>query len=113
PNLLRALHGGQPVHTGNAVTVEKVLSLKNVSMATGNISFDGTVEVAGDVHPGMKLHASGDIVVKGIVEGAQLNAGGSIHVAGGVVAHAVVHAGSSVSARFVENASIHAETTIA
>jgi len=113
PNLLRALYAGQPVRTGNAVTVEKVLYLKDVSLATGNINFDGTVEVEGDVHPGMKLHATGDIVVKGMVEGAQLDAGGSIQVAGGIVAHAVARAGSSVSARFVENASIHAATAIA
>jgi len=112
PNLLLAQEAGQPVHTRCGVTVEGVLRLKDVNMATGNIHFVGTVEVAGDVSPGMKVQASGDIVVKGMVEGAQLDAGGSIQVAGGVIAHAVVNAASSVSARFVENSSIVAGTAI-
>ena len=36
-------------------------------MATGNIAFDGTVNIEGEVLPGMKVHASGDIVVTGVV----------------------------------------------
>lgn len=112
PNLLLAQVAGQPVHSRCGVTVEGVLRLKNVNMATGNVHFVGTVEVAGDVSPGMKVEASGDVIIKGMVEGAQLDAGGSIKVAGGVIAHAAVHAASSVSARFVENSSITAGTAI-
>ena len=113
PNLLRSLSSGQPVHTHNTVMVEQVLHLKGVGISTGNITFDGTVEVDGDVQPGMKVHATGDIVVKGLVEGGQLEAGGSISITGGVIAHAIVRAAQAVSARFVENASMHAGTTIA
>jgi len=113
PNLLRSQRSGQPVHTHNTVMVEQVLHLKSVSISTGNINFDGTVEVDGDVQPGMKVHATGDIVVKGLVEGGQLDAGGSIRVTGGVIAHATVRAAQAASARFVENSSMHAGTTIA
>lgn len=113
PNLLRSKHSGQPVHTGNAVAVEDVLRLTGVSIATGNITFDGTVEVNGDVQPGMKVHATGDIVVKGLVEGSELEAGGNISVSGGVIAHGALRAVQTAAARFVENSSIHAGTTIA
>lgn len=113
PNLLRSQHSGQPVHTGNAVAVEDVLRLTGVSIATGNITFDGTVEVNGDVQPGMKVHATGDIVVKGLVEGGELEAGGSISVSGGVIANSTLRAVQTAAARFVENSSIHAGTTIA
>ncbi|MBE0550256.1 MAG: DUF342 domain-containing protein [Rubrivivax sp.] len=113
PNLLRAQSGGQPVHAHNTVMVEQILHLKSVGMATGNINFDGTVEVDGDVQPGMKVHATGDIIVKGLVEGGRLDAGGSVRVTGGVIAHAVVRAAQAASARFVENSSMHAGTTIA
>jgi uncharacterized protein (DUF342 family) len=112
PNLLLAQEAGQPVHTRCGVTVEKVLRLRDVNMATGNIHFVGTVEVTGDVHPGMKVEASGDIVVKGLVEGAHLDAGGSVQILGGVIAHGAVRAGQSLSVRFVENSALQAGTAI-
>lgn len=112
-NLLRAAFSGQPVRCGNAVNVEQILRVRNVNMASGNISFDGTVNVEGEVLPGMKIHASGDIIIGGVVDGAELQAGGDIRIGGGVIAKAHVRAGGSVSVRFVENALITAGTTIA
>ena len=112
-NLLRAVFSGQPVRCGNAVNVEQVLRIRNVNMASGNISFDGTVNVEGEVLPGMKIHATGDIIIGGVVDGAELEAGGDIRISGGVIAKAHVRAGGSVSVRFVENALVTAGTTIA
>jgi uncharacterized protein (DUF342 family) len=82
-------------------------------MASGNITFDGSVYVEGEVLTGMQVHASGDIVVNGAVDGGLLEAGGNIQVDGGIIAHAKVRAGGAVSARFVENSQIYAGTTIA
>lgn len=113
PNLLLATFSGQPVRCHNGVNVEQVLRFRNVNMATGNVSFDGTVNIDDEVLPGMKVHATGDIVVGGVVDGAELTAGGDIHVAGGIIAKARVHAGGAVSARFVENSQVYAGTTIA
>lgn len=112
PNLLVAQEAGQPVHTRCGVIVEKVYGLKGVNIATGNIHFVGTVEVNGDVAPGMKVEASGDIIVKGMVEGAHLDAKGSIQIDGGVISHATVNAGNSVAVKFVENSAINAGTAI-
>jgi len=112
-NLLMSVDAGQPVHTRCGVHVEKVLQLKAVNMATGNIHFVGTVEVAGDVSPGMKIEASGDIIVKGMVDNAHLEAGGSIQVSGGVISHSALRATHSVTVRFVENSAIQAGTAIA
>lgn len=109
PNLLRAACKGQPVRTGTAaVLVEAVCHVKAVNMASGNITFDGTVDVEGDVMAGMKVRASGDIRIGGTVEGGELDAGGDIRVAGGVIANAKLQAGSSVSARFVEKSELRA-----
>ena len=113
PNLLIASVSGQPVLVQAGVMVEPLLRLKEVNMATGNVHFDGTVHIAGDVVQSMKVQASGDIVVDGMVEGGQLNAGGNIQVAGGVIAHAQLHAAGSVTARFAEGVTIHAGTLIA
>jgi uncharacterized protein (DUF342 family) len=112
-NLLLAAQAGLPVRTRCGAMVEKLLHLKGVNLATGNIHFVGSVEVAGDVSAGMKVQASGDIVIKGLVEGAHLEAGGSVLVVGGVIAHGAVRAAQSVSVRFVENSALHAGTTIA
>ena len=112
-NLLRAVFSGQPVRCGNGVTVEPILHFRNVNMATGNVSFDGTVSIEGEVLPGMKVHATGDIVVGGVIDGAELKAGGDIRIGGGIIAKAQVEAGGAVSARFVEGSQVLAGTTIA
>jgi len=113
PNLLQAAVVGQPVLVNHGVMVEPVLRVAEVNMATGNIHFDGTVQVDGEVLQGMKVQASGDIIVSGTVDGGLLEAGGNIHIAAGVIALARVKAQGSVSARFAENCSIHAGTVIA
>ena len=112
-NLLRAVFNGQPVRCGNGVMVEQVLHVRNVNIASGNISFDGTVHVDGEVLPGMKVRATGDIIVTGVIDGAELDAGGDVRIGGGVIAHAKVRAGGSVAARFAESAQIYAGTAIA
>lgn len=112
-NLLRAVFSGQPVRCGNGVNVEPILHFRNVNLATGNISFDGTVRIEGEVLPGMKVRASGDIVVGGVVDGAELKAGGDVRIGGGIIAKSLVEAGGAVSARFVENSQVLAGTTIA
>lgn len=112
PNLLCALVNGQPVRCGNGVSVEQVVSVRNVNLASGNIAFDGTVHVDGEVSPGMKVHATGDIIVSGVVDGGELDAGGDIKIGGGIIAQARVRAAGSVSARFVESAHVYAGSTI-
>jgi uncharacterized protein (DUF342 family) len=113
PNLLLAACIGQPVHVGNGVAVEQVLKMGAVDLTSGNIHYDGTVEIGADVSPGMTVQASGDVIIHGVVDGARIDAGGSVQVSGGIIARAEVHAGVAVSARFAENASIRAGTTIA
>lgn len=112
PDLLQASLNGQPVRVKRGVMVESVLRVTEVNMTTGNIHFDGSVQVSGEVVQGMKIQASGDIVVNGMVEGGRLEAGGNIQVIGGVIAHAQLRAGGSVHARFAENARIEAGTVI-
>src|SRR5450830_1784681 len=112
PNLLQASVSGQPVRVKCGVMVEPILKVAEVNMATGNIHFDGSVHVEGEVVQGMTVQASGDISVGGMVDGGQLEAGGNIVVSGGVIAHARLRAGGSVAARFAEGAFIYAGTVI-
>ena len=121
-NLLLAAMSGQAVMIQHGVQVESVIELKDVDMSSGNIEFDGTVNVSGDVVTGLRIRASGDIFVAGTVEGAILEAGGHIKVNNGIIGRGELHhedgtpgtrlarlkAEGSVQARFVENAIIEA-----
>ncbi len=113
PNLLCAAVKGQPVRVERGMVVEQVVRLPAVNLASGNVDFDGSVEVNGDVTQGMTVKASGDIVVRGTVEGSTLEAGGHVQVLGGVIAQARIRAGGTIGARFVEGASLYAGTSIA
>jgi len=113
PNLLRATFKGQPVLVVHGVMVEQVVYFNGASMASGNIAFDGTVHIDGDVLTGMKVRASGDLLVTGLVDGGPLDAGGATRAGGGIVPHASVRAGDAVTARFVENSRIDAGIGIA
>jgi adhesin HecA-like repeat protein len=112
PNLLQAAAVGQPVLVNHGVMVEPVLRVAEVNIATGNIHFDGAVQVEGEVTHGMRVQASGDIVVGGTVDGGLLEAGGDIRIAGGIIANSKVHAQGAVSARFAEGSTIRAGTII-
>ncbi|GHU02602.1 hypothetical protein AGMMS49960_15220 [Betaproteobacteria bacterium] len=85
PDLLIASITGQPVMIANGALVEPVLHLPAVDIASGNIEFEGSIHIAGDVSAGMTVKASGDIEIAGMVENASLEAGGSILVKGGVM----------------------------
>ena len=113
PNLLEAAVSGMPVRVKSGIMIEPILRVAEVNMATGNIHYEGTVQIDGDVLQSMKVQASGDIVVGGMVDGGMLEAGGNIKVTGGVIAHARVRAGGAVSARFAQGAHIYAGTVIA
>lgn len=112
-NLLVATERGQPVKVGyNGVMVEKVIHFDGATIASGNITFDGTVHIDGDILQGMKVQATGDVVVSGTIDGGIVTAGGNVLVKGGVIAHATLTAGAQVSVRFVENSKIAAGTAI-
>ncbi len=127
PAFLIAEIPGQPVEVSHGMTVEPTVMLKTVDLSTGNLDFDGTVHITGDVHAGMSIRATGDIHVDGTVEAATLDAGGDIIVKGGIIGHNEVHdhpdekqksgiarirCKGSCSAHFIENASVETDDSI-
>ena len=120
PNMLIAAIAGCPVVLKDGVSVEPIYTVKNVDLHTGNISFDGTIHVSGDIKADMSIKATGDIHVDGTVESAMLEAGGDVVVKGGIIGSSELHTGSneefhaaikctgSCTARFVQNAHISA-----
>lgn len=120
PNFLVAAIAGLPVPASNGMTVEPSITIGTVDLASGNVDFDGSIVVNGDVQPGMSIYASGDIHVGGTVEAATLEAGGNIAVKGGIIGHSdmlqttAVHVrcGGTCSALFIENARVEAGDSI-
>lgn len=120
PNLMVSGISGVPVLLNDGVKVEPVYSVKDVDLHTGNIVFDGTVKIAGDIHAGMTVKVSGDLFVEGTVEGAMIEVGGDIVIKGGIIgssdqraktdekSHPYIKCTGSCTARFVQNAHISA-----
>lgn len=92
------------------VSVSNVLELENVDISTGNIDYDGSVKVNGNVFTNFTVKAKGDIEVAGVVEGAYLEAEGDIIIARGVngKVKGTLKATGNVVAKFIENAKVTA-----
>lgn len=82
----------------------------DVDFGVGNIDFVGTVVIRGNVLNGFRVKASGDIRVLGSVEGAELQAGGSIEIKSGIVAQdkGSIVAGQDIRTSFIQNANVTA-----
>lgn len=125
-SLLLAAIAGQPKLVPNGVIVEPTIGLPLVDISTGNMNFEGTINIKGDVKEGMRVYASGDVFVGGTVEAAEIEAGGNIVIKGGVIGHsepggdpnemptfnARIISKGSISVHFAENVYMEAGTDI-
>lgn len=93
------------------VFVSDVYEVENVDTSTGNIDYTGSVQINGNVSSNFVVNAGGNVVINGVVEGAQINAGGNIIIARGMngMSKGVLKAGGNVIARFLENATVEAD----
>jgi uncharacterized protein (DUF342 family) len=102
---------GQVLLVGGKINVEPVYQVKgNVNLGTGNIDFLGSVVISGNVEDGFSVKAAGNIEIHGTVERANLQAMGDIVVYQGITGKgtALVKAGRSIWARFIENTQVEA-----
>ena len=93
------------------VFVSNVMELDNVGPATGNIDYEGSVVVLGNILENFSVKAGGNVDVKGVVEGAFVEAGGDIIIARGMkgMGKGQIKAGQNIIAKFIENASVEAK----
>jgi uncharacterized protein (DUF342 family) len=122
-NIIIATLDGMPKHLDNSVAVNKLLEIENIDVGSGNIRFDGSIFVKGNVCEGMKLYASEDIVIAGLVESATISSGGNITIAQGVIGRqiseddelknsTILQANGDVTAQFVQYADICSKNEI-
>lgn len=95
----------------DTVFVSDVYTVEDVSTATGNIEYHGNVEVNGNVCENFSVRTDGDVFVKGVVEGAVIEAGGNIVIARGMHGQnkGNLKAGGNVIAKFISAAVVEAE----
>lgn len=84
-NILLSEKVGLPKVIANGMSVDEIYKIRNVTVATGNINFTGSVIIDGDVNEGMKVIASGDVTIGGFVESATIEAGGDVTISGGII----------------------------
>lgn len=90
------------------VFVSDVYQVSDVDTSTGNIDYNGSVCVLGNVKAGFVLKADGDVEVRGVVEGALIEATGNVIIARGMngMGKGAIIAGGNVIAKFLENTTV-------
>ena len=91
------------------IHVSPVLNIHgDVCLDTGNITFNGSVEIFGDVRSGFSVKAKGDIIVHGMVESADLTAGGNIVIQNGFVAQnkGVIKCRGILSVKYIDQGEV-------
>lgn len=86
----------------------------NVDASTGDIRYDGNVNVKGHVCSGFTIIASGDVEVEGVVEGAKIIAQGQIILRRGIqgMGKGILQSQGAVIAKFIESASVLTNSSI-
>src|SRR5205085_1823884 len=110
-----ALVDGIPLIDRDAISLSKVLVHEgDVNLRTGNIRFDGPVEIKGSVDSGAIVETTGDLVVHGSIRGGQVRSQGSITAKSGITtgASGIVSARNDIVADFIENSIIVAGGTL-
>ena len=113
-DLLVASVTGQPVMVSRGVKVDPNIVLPQVDLSTGNVKFDGAINIKGDVTDGMKVTCTGDVVIGGAVLAGEIEATGNVTVKGGIIGHSEYSAKESgstswFSAKVVAQGLIHAK----
>lgn len=93
------------------VFVSDVLQIPaDVDNSVGNIEYNGSVEIRGNVKAGFSVKATGDIIIDGVVENAYVESVGQIIVKRGIhgMHKGILKAGTNVMAKYIENATVYA-----
>ncbi len=100
---------------GRELSVQNVYIVEgDVDYSTGNIEFDGTVQIEGNVHDRFKVKATGDIVVEQGVGKSYMQSDQDIIIKEGIrgKGEAQVNARGNVITEFIEQAGVIAQENI-
>lgn len=95
-NQLLSFISGQPILIPDGMIVSPILTVENVDLSSGNIRFDGSVIVLGNVDTDMKIYALADITIGGDVINARIECKGNLKVNGGVTGNSELIVGGDI-----------------
>jgi len=108
--LIATENGAVVVVNETRIDVVPLLEINgNIDYSVGNVDFTGSLVIRGDILSGFRVKTTGSIQVFGVIEDAEVYAGGSVYAvgcAGGTKGS--VRAGGSIIIRYAENSSLHA-----
>lgn len=102
---------GQLSLLNSIVSVNPVFEVNgDIDLKTGNVEFIGNVIVRGNVPSGYEIKAGGDVRIFGLVETANIDAGGNIIISGGISGgnKGIISAGGNVLASYLNQAIVQA-----
>jgi len=102
---------GMVVWDGSNVAVEPIFVTDKVDASVGNIRFNGSVVVNGEVGDGFEIHASEDVNIAVTLGMVTIEAGGDVNVAGGIFGHNIgkITADNNVKIKFIQDAKVQAK----
>ena len=94
--------------------VSRHLEVQDVTLATGNINFDGSMHIKGNVESGVEVRVSEDLEIDGNVGAATIICGGSILLKKGMNSsgHGFIKAEKGIVSRFFEAVKVEAQEDI-
>lgn len=92
------------------VCVSDIFEVNNVDTSTGNIEFEGSVHIKGNICENYSVKASGSVIVGGVVEGAYVESDGDIIISRGMngMEKGVLKAKGNIVSKFLENTTAEA-----
>lgn len=99
----------------DGLSVDEVLTIEgDVGLETGHIKHPGALEVRGDILEGCEVEADGDIEIGGMIEPAQIRAGGRLVVRGGIAGNEdhLITVKGDIEAKYILDANIESHGDI-
>jgi len=109
PGRYVATKDGIPFISSNTLSLKSVLVYESdVNLSTGNIRFEGPVEIRGSIDSGAYVETMSDLIVHGEIRGGNVYARGNVIIKGGVTTgeNGGIFCGGNFSADFIENSQL-------
>lgn len=103
------------VQTPTRIDVNPVLQISgHVGLESGNIDYDGSVKIAGNIERGAALSALGDVTVGGAVESGQVRVSGSLTVRAGINhrREGTIQVSGNLAAVYIDNSDVNVEGSV-
>ncbi|MEQ9367180.1 MAG: FapA family protein [Leptospirales bacterium] len=97
------------IHENNRIDVNPVLIVPgSVGLESGNVHYDGTVKIGGNIERASMVSAIGDVEVGGAIESGEFRSGGSLTVKKGINTkrEGMVRVGGNLQAVYVDNSNL-------